>query len=52
MQSEKHLALYEIMDRKEIDYFRKNGSNSDDFLSIGRQIRKGIDEGIFAQDLL
>ncbi len=48
----KKVVLYEIMDRSEIDYFRKNGSNSDDFLSIGRQIRKGIDEGIFAQDLL
>ena len=41
------IVLYEIMDKKEIDYFRKNNHNSNNFVSIETQIRKGIDNGIF-----
>ncbi|MBQ2079664.1 MAG: Flp pilus assembly complex ATPase component TadA, partial [Erysipelotrichaceae bacterium] len=43
-------VLYEIMDSKEIEYFRNNGRNSDDFLNIGKQIARGIEDGIFAKD--
>ena len=44
------VVLYEIMDSKEIEYFRNNGRNSDDFLNIGKQIARGIEDGIFAKD--
>ena len=44
------VILYEIMDSKEIEYFRNNGRNSDDFLNIGKQIARGIEDGIFAKD--
>ena len=44
------VVLYEIMDSKEIEYFRNNGRNSDDFLNIDKQIARGIEDGIFAKD--
>ena len=44
------VVLYEIMDSKEIEYFRNNGRNSDDFLNIGKQIARGIEDGIFTKD--
>ena len=44
------VVLYEIMDSKEIEYFRNNGRNSDDFLNIGKQIARGIEDGIFDKD--
>ncbi len=44
------VVLYEIMDSKEIEYFRNNGRNSDDFLNIDKQITRGIEDGIFAKD--
>lgn len=44
------VVLYEIMDRKEIEYFRKNKRNSDEFYDIEKQIRKGIADGIFEKD--
>ena len=40
-------VIYEIMTKKEIDYFRLNKKNSSDFLSIDYQIRKGIRDGIY-----
>jgi competence protein ComGA len=43
------VVLYEIMDRKEIEYFRMNKRNSDDFLSVEKQIEKGIKDGIFEE---
>ena len=43
------VVLYEIMDRKEIEYFRMNRHNSDDFLSVEKQIEKGIKDGIFEE---
>ena len=46
------VVLYEIMDAKEIEYFRVNGKNSANYLSIEYQIRKGIENGIFAKDAL
>jgi len=39
-------AIYEIMDKKEIDYYRKNKTNSKEFISINAQIQKGIMDGI------
>lgn len=44
------VVLYEIMDRKEIEYFRQNKRNSDEFYDIEKQIRKGIADGIFEKD--
>ena len=44
------VVLYEIMDRKEIEYFRQNRRNSDEFYDIEKQIRKGIADGIFEKD--
>ncbi len=44
------VVLYEIMDRKEIEYFRKYKRNSDEFYDIEKQIRKGISDGIFEKD--
>ena len=44
------VVLYEIMDTQEIDYYRIHGKNSDEFNSVEKQIRKGIEDGIFAKD--
>ncbi len=52
VNSRKKVVLYEIMDRNEIDFFRVNGKNSPNYLSIDYQIRKGIEDGIFAKDAL
>ena len=38
-------VIYELMDEKEIEYFRTFSKNSRDFLSVNRQIEKGINEG-------
>lgn len=38
-------VLYEIMDQDEINYFRKHHTNSDNFLSLRKQIKEGIDNG-------
>ena len=40
-------VLYEIMDRREIEYYRLNRKNSEGFLDIERQIETGIRNGIF-----
>ena len=50
VKTREKVVLYEIMDSKEIEYFRNNGRNSDDFLNIGKQIARGIEDGIFAKD--
>lgn len=44
------IVLYEVMDKKEIEYFRKNKINSEKFMNIEVQIKKGIDENKFARD--
>ena len=41
------IVLYEIMDRKEIEYYRRYHKNSPDFFSMEKQIMKGISDGIF-----
>ncbi len=52
VRDRKKIVLYEVMDAKEIGYFRKNGHNSKDFLDIDTQIERGIDEGIFEREVL
>ena len=46
------IVLYEIMDTGEIAYYRQNQRNSPDFVSIEKQVRKGIIDGILDQTLL
>ena len=43
------IVLYEVMDKNEIDYFRKNKNNSIKFMNIDSQIVKGIHDGVFEQ---
>ena len=45
--SREKIVLYEIMDQKEIDYFRKHKQNSASFISIDKQVEKGRENGIF-----
>ena len=45
-QGEKRV-IYEVMDKKEIDYYRKHKHNSDSFISVEAQIQKGIKDGIY-----
>ncbi len=46
-RSGERVVIYEIMDKEEIDYYRKNLKNSNIFLSIDSQIEKGIKNGIY-----
>ena len=46
------MVLYEVMDRREIEYFRQHKHNSDDFLDIDAQIQIGIRNGIFKEDTI
>lgn len=45
-QDHKRIVFYEIMDQDEINYYRKNKKNSDNFLSMDKQIREGEKNGI------
>ncbi|MDO4197733.1 MAG: ATPase, T2SS/T4P/T4SS family [Erysipelotrichaceae bacterium] len=47
VKTRKKQVLFEIMDAREIEYFREHGRNSKDFLSIDRQIEMGIKDGLF-----
>ncbi len=40
------LCIYEIMDKKEIEYYFRNNRNSESFVSLSKQIRNAVDEGI------
>lgn len=40
-------VIYEIMNKKEINYFRENGFNSLDFKTVDYQINKGKEDGIY-----
>jgi len=42
-------VIYEVMDLKEINYFKKNHVNSKGFISLDLQTKKGIENGIFEQ---
>lgn len=46
------VVLYEIMDKYELDYYRKNKLNTISFDNIEKQIERGIDNGIFEKDVL
>ena len=46
------VVLYELMDKEEIDYFRKNKENSKNFLSLYSQIEEGIKNGIFEKNFI
>lgn len=41
------VVLYEIMDEDEILYFKNNKKNSPNFISIDKQLQRGIDAGYF-----
>ena len=43
-------VIYELMDEEEIEYFRKNGRNSEDFESVEKQYRQGVKENRFKVD--
>ena len=45
-KSEKRV-IYEVMDRKEIEYFRTHKKNSSSFISVDDQIEKGLKDGIY-----
>ena len=42
------VVLYEIMDRRELEYYRVKRHNSPEFIDVERQIERGIRNGIFA----
>ncbi|MBP5280223.1 MAG: Flp pilus assembly complex ATPase component TadA, partial [Erysipelotrichaceae bacterium] len=48
--NEQKIVLYEIMDRNEIEFFRKYKQNSKAFINIGMQVIAGVNNGIFAED--
>ena len=41
------MVIYEVMDKDEIDYYRRFKKHSDTFLSIDKQIKEGIENGIY-----
>lgn len=45
------IVLYEVMNKEEIEYFRKNGCNSNNFLSLDKQINDGNNKGLFKEDI-
>ena len=46
------IVLYEVMDKDEIDYFRKYRQNSKGFINIEMQTIVGVNNGTFAQDVI
>lgn len=49
-KNNKKIVVYEIMDKKEIDYYKKNKENSKDFISVDAQLKEGYKRGIFKED--
>lgn len=45
-QNHNKIVMYELMDKDEIDYYRKHKCNSDTFLDINKQIKEGKANGI------
>lgn len=39
------VVLYEIMNQEEINYFKEHGTNSNNFISLDKQIRSGQENG-------
>ena len=46
------IVLYEIMDKDEIDYFRQYRRNSKSFINIEMQTIAGVNNGVFAEDVI
>ena len=44
------LVLYELMDKAEIEHYRKHKSNSDNFISISKQYQEGVESGIIKNE--
>lgn len=42
-------VVYEIMDENEIEYFKNHNNNSLNFISVNKQIERGINEGQFKE---
>ncbi len=51
-KSKDKIVLYELMDRKEIEYYRKNKTNSEYFIDLESQIGNGINENRFEKDTI
>lgn len=51
-KNKEKIVLYEIMDKDEIDYFRKHRYNSSSFINIEMQMAIGIEHDIFEKDFL
>ena len=45
------IVLYEVMNKQEIEYFRKHKTNSDSFLSLEKQIENGTNKGLFKENI-
>ena len=46
-RSGEKVVIYEVMDKDEIEYYRRFKKHSDTFLSIDKQIKEGIENGIY-----
>ncbi len=46
-QQNRKRVIYEIMDKKELDYFHKYHKHSPDYLSLDEQLAKGVINGYF-----
>ena len=46
-RSGEKVIIYEVMDKDEIEYYRRFKKHSDTFLSIDKQIKEGIENGIY-----
>ena len=44
------IVLYEIMNRKELEYYQIHRHNSPSFIDIDMQVLKGVENGIFAPE--
>ena len=51
-KTKEKIVLYEVMDRDEIEFYRKHRYCSSDFNDIENQVTRGIENGIFEKDIL
>lgn len=50
-RTKEKIVLYEVMDRGEIEFYRKHKYCSDDFNNIENQVIRGIENGTFETDI-
>ena len=50
--NKRKIVLYEIMDKDEIDFFHRYKRNSKGFINIEMQTIAGVNNGIFAEDVI